>query len=140
MKRLVPSLFAMCFTFATVVPATVMMSDVALASDVAPEISLDDLKKVVETKSAVIIDANGDKMYKNGHVPGALHFSKVEKNFETVLPKDKNALIIAYCGGPMCSAWEEAAKSAKAKGYTNIRHFKGGIKGWVDAKQPTEKG
>ena len=37
------------------------------------------------------------------------------------------------------SAWEAAAKEAKALGYTNFKHFKGGIKGWKDAGLATEQ-
>ena len=47
-----------------------------------------------------------------------------------MLPADKNALIVAYCGGPKCGAWKKAAKAAAALGYTNIKHFSGGISGW----------
>lgn len=129
MKRLALALLA---TLALTAPA---FADATLA----PEISLEDLKKAVESKSAIIIDANGEDMYKSGHIPGAIHFAKVEGKLESVLPQDKSKMVIAYCGGPMCTAWQEAAKEAKAKSYTNLRHFKGGIKGWKDAKQPVEK-
>jgi rhodanese-related sulfurtransferase len=30
----------------------------------------------------------------------------------------------------MCTAWQRAAKAACEMGYTNIRHFSEGIKGW----------
>jgi rhodanese-related sulfurtransferase len=112
----------------------------AEGADLAPEISLEDFKKAVAEKKAFVIDANGDTMYAEGHVPGAKHFATIEKQLDKELPADKSTLVIAYCGGPMCTAWQDAAKAVKAKSYTNVRHFKGGISGWKKAGEPTEKG
>ena len=107
----------------------------------APEISLQDLRALVENKNKkpmAIIDANGEKSYLEGHIPGALHFAKIETNLSAALPTDKGALVVAYCGSPMCTAWEDAATKVKALGYTNVKHLKAGIKGWKDAKYPTQ--
>ncbi len=107
----------------------------------APEISLDELHTMLSQKMLrpmVIIDANSEKSYSDGHIPGAIHYAKVQSNLAAALPADKNDLVIAYCGSPMCTAWQEPATKAKALGYTNIRHLKAGIKGWNDAKYTTE--
>lgn len=108
------------------------------ASEAAPQVTAEEFKKLVDTKSAFVIDANGADMYAGGHVPGALSYAQNEGKLASVLPKDKNALIVAYCGGPLCTAWEFPAQEAKKLGYTNIKHFKGGIKGWKDAGYPVE--
>lgn len=122
-------------------PVILTQAPVALASAaVAPEVSLEDVKKLVETKGATFLDANSEVTYDKGHIPGAVNFSRNSQKLAEVLPKDKSATIVAYCGGPMCSAWEDAAKAAKALGYANVKHFKGGIKGWQDAGQKVEKG
>ena len=97
------------------------------------EVSLDELKKLIETKTVFLIDANSGKSYEKGHLPGAVSFTKNEKDFASLLPKDKNAVLVAYCGGPMCSAWEDAAEAATKAGYTNVKHYKGGLKGWKSA-------
>jgi rhodanese-related sulfurtransferase len=108
-------------------------------AELAPQVTLDELKKIVADKSATILDANSSEMFADGHVPGAIHYGSNEGKLASVLPKDKNAPLVAYCGGPMCTAWEFAAKEAMQLGYTNIKHYKGGIKGWKDAGQPVEK-
>jgi len=110
-------------------------------NELAPEISLKEMKELIERKDhkqMVIIDANSQSSYSSGHIPGAVHFAKVQDNLSAVLPPDKNAMIVAYCGSPMCTAWEEPAQKIKELGYTNIRHLKAGIKGWKDAKYPTQ--
>lgn len=89
-----------------------------------------ELEKIVKDKTAFIIDVNSDDSFRKTHVPGAVHFAQIEDNFANKLPTDKSAQIVAYCGGPMCGAWKQAAKKACEMGYTNIKHFKEGISGW----------
>ena len=127
--------------FASVAPLLAVTGASALAAEAshAPEVTLDELKKLVATNEATIIDANGVDMYKNGHIPGAVHFAQVQDNLKAVLPADKSKLIVGYCGGPMCTAWQDAEKAVKALGYTNIKHFKAGISGWKKAGEKVEK-
>ena len=98
-----------------------------------PEIKQDELVKAVQAKTVFLIDANGSESYAEAHIPGAVNFDKLEGKFAESLPQDKQALIVAYCGGPGCQAWCQAADKLEEMGYTNVRHFKGGIKGWKTA-------
>ncbi len=116
----------------------VVVANPAMASDSFTEVSLDELKTLVKDKKATIIDANTTETFAEGHVPGAVHYSK-NSTWQKHLPAAKTDLVVAYCGGPMCTAWEAPAKEAKQLGYTNIKHFKGGIKGWKDAKLSVEQ-
>ena len=102
------------------------------------DISVDELKPLVAAKGAVLLDANGSESFAEGHIPGAIDFRASGEQLATLLPADKTALIVAYCGGPSCGAWEKAATAAAALGYTNIRHFSAGISGWKAAGAPTE--
>lgn len=94
------------------------------------EVSKQELTKLVETKSATIIDVNSEESYKESHVPTSVNYNMVKKDLAKVLPESKDSLVIAYCGGPSCTAWKKAAKDACRLGYTNVKHFKGGISGW----------
>ena len=111
----------------------------AYAADFA-DISVNEVNKLAQSKSAVIIDVNGDESFKAGHVPGALNFAAIEDNFAASLPKKKDALIIAYCGNPKCGAYLKAAKAAQKLGYTNIKHMSAGISGWKAVGMKTEAG
>src|SRR5215510_7021262 len=104
-----------------------------------PDISISEVKTLTETKKATIIDVNGTESYNKGHVPGALDFAAIKDKFVESLPKDKNALIVAYCGNPKCKAYHAAAKKAEELGYKNIKHMSAGIQGWKDAGQKMEK-
>ena len=104
------------------------------------DINIKDLKAAIEAKNVTIIDVNGTESYKDGHIPGAVNFEEVKDSFAKALPKDKNALVVAYCGGPTCNAYAAAAKAAKELGYTNVKHLSAGISGWKDAKEKVEPG
>ena len=104
-----------------------------------PDLSIKELKKSIESKQVTVIDVNGTESYEKGHIPGAIDFEASEEKLATLLPKDKNALIVAYCGGPKCMAYKQAAKKAEALGYKNVKHLSAGISGWKEAGEKTEK-
>jgi len=104
-----------------------------------PDISVPEVKALAESKKAVIIDVNGTESYAKGHVPGALDYAVIERKLASVLPKDKNTLIVAYCGGPKCKAYQAAANAAQKLGYKNVKHMSAGISGWKEAGQKVEK-
>ena len=105
-----------------------------------PEIQISELKSAIASKNVTILDVNGTDSYKQGHIPGAIDFTANKQKLASVLPKDKNALVVAYCGGPKCSAYEAAAKAAKELGYKNVKHLTAGISGWHAAGEKMEKG
>ncbi|MFI5356482.1 MAG: rhodanese-like domain-containing protein [Opitutales bacterium] len=128
MKKLLPLVLSLLL-------ATVAWANSAKYAD----ISETELKAAIANKSAVILDANGSDSYKTGHIPGAIDFAAHKSQLASLLPADKHALVVAYCGGPQCVAYAEAAKAAVALGYTNVKHFTPGISGWVKSGAPVEK-
>jgi rhodanese-related sulfurtransferase len=103
------------------------------------DVSIADLKSAIAAKKVTVIDVNGSKSYKKGHIPTALDFDTHENNLASVLPKDKDALIVAYCGSPKCKAYKEAATAAEKLGYKNVKHLSAGIAGWKAAGEKVEK-
>ena len=104
-----------------------------------PDISVSEVKALTDSKKAVLIDVNGSESYAKGHVPGALDYRAIEGKLADSLPKDKNTLIVAYCGGPKCKAYQAAANAAAKLGYKNIKHMSAGISGWKEAGQKMDK-
>jgi rhodanese-related sulfurtransferase len=121
----------------TILAALVMTVTVRAEAEF-PDISIADLKKAIEEKKATVIDVNGASSYKAGHVPTAKEWSAVKADLAKALPADKSALVVAYCGGPQCSAYKAAAKAAKELGYTNVKHLSAGISGWKGANEKLE--
>lgn len=119
--------------------AAALLAATVYAAEYA-DITIKDLKTEIAAKKVTLLDANGTESWEKGHIPGAINFEASEEKLASVLPKDKNALIVAYCGNPKCTAYQGAAKAAKKLGYTNIKHLSAGIAGWKSAGEPTEAG
>ncbi|MEY5025058.1 MAG: hypothetical protein RLZZ244_586 [Verrucomicrobiota bacterium] len=119
--------------------SAIALSSIAALAGTYPDISVAELKRAIAEKKVVVIDVNGSESFKSGHVPGAVNFSEVKDKLATVLPKEKDGLVVAYCGGPSCNAYTRAADAAAALGYKNVKHLSAGISGWLKANEPTEK-
>jgi rhodanese-related sulfurtransferase len=104
-----------------------------------PDISINELKTAIAEKKVTVIDVNGSGSYAKGHVPTAIDFATTKGDLASKLPADKSTLIVAYCGGPSCNAYQKAAKAAAELGYTNVKHLSAGISGWLQAGEATEK-
>jgi rhodanese-related sulfurtransferase len=126
MKKLLALCAAVCLT------ATVYAGEFQ-------DITIKQLKSEMAAKKVTLLDANGTESWESGHIPGAVNFETTESKLASVLPKDKSALIVAYCGNPKCTAYQAAAKAAKKLGYTNIKHLSAGISGWKEAGEKTDK-
>ena len=118
--------------------ATVFVAASTFAGEF-PDISVTEVKALTESKKAVFIDVNGSESFAKGRIPGALDYAAIKNNLTEALPKDKNMLIVAYCGGPQCKAYQAAANAAQKLGYKNIKHMSAGISGWLQAGEKTEK-
>jgi rhodanese-related sulfurtransferase len=74
-----------------------------------------------------------------GHLPGAINtFSKTLKKNMHLLPKDKNKLLVFYCGGPSCPLSPNAAKLAEKSGYKNVKVYVDGMPAWKKSKRTIE--
>jgi rhodanese-related sulfurtransferase len=131
----------LAITLTSAIAFTLSAALVARAAEdkAAPDISINDLKKAIEEKKVTVIDVNGSDSFKSGHIPTAVDYEANAEKLKEVLPKDKDALIVAYCGGPQCGAYKAAANAAVAMGYTNVKHLSAGISGWKTAGEKVEK-
>ena len=95
-----------------------------------PDISVKELQAAIKDGKVAVIDVNGAKSFSRGHIPTAIDFSTQGKKLSGLLPKDKNTLVVSYCGGPGCRAYKRGADAAAKLGYKNIKHLSAGISGW----------
>ncbi len=103
------------------------------------EISIDDVKKTIDSKEKIIIlDVSDKSEFENGHIPGAINISRGTLEFKVamIIP-DKTARIFVYCGldlrGPL------ATKTLNEMGYAKAVNMAGGLKAWKAAGYPVEK-
>ena len=139
MKLLATRLFVgTLFVAAATLPLASSFANPAKSMTV-PSISHTALMQAIKAKRVTVIDVNGTDSYKAGHIPGALNYDVVEKNLKAKLPKNKKALVVAYCGSPSCGAYKAAAEAAMKMGYTNVKHYSPGIAGWKKSGAPMQK-
>jgi rhodanese-related sulfurtransferase len=125
----------------TIIAALACLCLAVVASATPPQItdiSQTELKAAIASKSATILDVNGSDSYRSGHIPGAIDFLAHRQEIAALLPADKGALVVAYCGDIHCTAYRAAAYAALDLGYTNVKHFAPGIKGWKDSGEKTD--
>ncbi len=84
-------------------------------------------------ENVMIIDARPFKpKYVKGHMPMAVSIPNTKFDKMTdMLPQDKDALLIYYCGGLKCKLSHKSAKKAEALGYTNVKVFAKGYPAYM---------
>ncbi len=123
----------------TLVLALGLTTLVFAASAKVAAISHQDLSAAISSGKVTLLDVNGSDSFKEGRIPGAIDYIAQEKKLAALLPKNKDALIVAYCGNEYCNAYLAAATTAKELGYTNVKHYAPGIDGWKKAGAKIEK-
>lgn len=83
--------------------ATEIKPKLAKLPEGVTEIKVDEMFALVESGTAMtLVDARPESRYDQAHLPGAISIPvpKLKKLGEKALPKDKNGLLVFYCGGP----------------------------------------
>lgn len=135
-----------------------LVHPVALAGDETPTtlnggkvITVEEGKKLLDSKSALFIDTRAVLNFGKGHVPGAITASykeNSEKNEKfdsskdqfdsSKLPAEKTKPVVFYSDGP--SGWKsyKAAVIAIKEGHKNVMYMRGGYADWLAKNFPTE--
>lgn len=103
------------------------------------EISREEIQRRLHDPSLVVVDALPASSYADGHIPGArnLPLTDIPARVAEVLP-DRAAEIAVYCGSVTCPVAEQAIGKLHALGYTNLRHYHGGLADWRESGGPLE--
>jgi rhodanese-related sulfurtransferase len=102
-------------------------------------VSYSQMKKILNQKDFIIIDARQPESYSKGHIPGARNIfalddpnEKVPKIFD--LPADKK--IVVYCDGGACDLSEELAKELIGSfGFKQVFVYAGGWAEWEEKEK-----
>ena len=116
-------------------------------------VTTEELKGWIDGKQdMLIVDTMPlEDSYKKQHIPKAVQFElpidelsqlddKTKADLEKLLGPDKNRRIVFYCGFTKCGRSNNGALWAVRLGYTNVYRYPGGIKAWMEADYPVEKG
>jgi len=83
--------------------ATEIKPKLAKLPDGVTEIKVDEMYALVQQNADMtLVDARPEMRFDQGHLPGAISIPvpKLKKMGEKVLPKEKDRLLVFYCGGP----------------------------------------
>ena len=119
--------------------ATEVKRKIATIPEGVGEIKTAELVALLEKDPQVfLVDSRPFPRYQQAHLPGAhsIPQAKLEKEQAAVLPADKNAPLIFYCGGVTCPFSPASAAIAKDLGYTNVMVYHEGEPEWTKAGLP----
>jgi rhodanese-related sulfurtransferase len=101
------------------------------------EVSVSEVKAILDNGEYLFLDCREPKEYKMGHIPGAINIPRGLLEFKVgkQVP-DKNTKIIMYCkkGGRGCLATCTMCRM----GYKNVKNMAGGWLAWEKAGYPIE--
>jgi len=135
---------ALMLVFFSGILATTLAIFISSASSLdLQHISAEELKKLIESKSNIlVVDVQPKAAYEIGHIKGAIN-SPWAKEISGPAKLPKNKVLVIYCD---CSHEEDsidvATQLIERFDYSsnNIKILTGGWSGWVKAGYPTEKG
>lgn len=106
-------------------------------------IELEELRRRIaaDEPPPILVDALSQLSYAQSRLPGAINIppERVDELAPRLIP-DQAAEIVVYCSGPDCDASVQAGERLVELGYTHVRHFAEGKRGWAKAGLPLERG
>ena len=104
-------------------------------------ITIDQLRDLVDGRSAVLLEVLPPEHFEREHLPGArnLPLDAVD-SLAASLVADQTQAIVTYCSNEACTNSGIAATRLAELGYTDVRKFPGGKEEWANAGLPLERG
>lgn len=102
-------------------------------------IGREDLRRALEQRAVVVVDALPPEQFRKSHLPGAINIplGQVAELAPKLLP-DRNARIVIYCLNFTGRVSELVARDLIAIGYKHVRNYEEGKQDWAKAGLPLE--
>lgn len=128
-------------TLGAQVPTTIDHAVLGEPDQPTPEVSTNELRRILAERGATVFDARPFREYALSHIPGALNVAPKPgvpisvyvsdvAEMGRVLREDKGAPIVLYCNGPYCGKSKRLAEELLGAGYANVRRYQLGIPVW----------
>lgn len=99
-------------------------------------VSMEELRKKLESQDVVVMDVRPDEEYERGHIHRAISMP-IEELASRLQELSKEKEIIAYCRGPLCVYADEAVALLREKGF-EAKRLQEGYPDWVAMGFPAE--
>jgi rhodanese-related sulfurtransferase len=110
--------------------STVYNTTLGETNPVTPEISTEQLEKILADRSGAVLDVRFAQEYAVAHIPGSINIH--EKEIETITQRfpDKATPIVLYCNGPFCGKSKRVSAELVKLGYANVKRYQLGLPVW----------
>jgi rhodanese-related sulfurtransferase len=109
---------------------TVNQTTLEEPGQLTPEVSTDELKKILTTRSEPVLDVRSATEYAIAHIPGSLNLYEKEVERVVQLFPDKATQFVLYCNGPHCGKSKRLSEQLVKLGYTGVRRYQLGLPIW----------
>ncbi|MEO5905998.1 MAG: metalloregulator ArsR/SmtB family transcription factor [Saprospiraceae bacterium] len=101
-----------------------LMKDFRSRKNMLEPITLEDLRKRMQTKNVVLLDIRPEQEYEAGHIPDAINIP-IEQLKQRIPELKKSGNYIAYCRGPLCVFADDAVQLLTKQGFKARRLMDG---------------
>lgn len=119
----------------------VLQATLAERNQKTPEVSTEQLRRILVEGSAIVLDTRTRAEFDAGHIPGARNLDAPAAEQVAAVVRlvggDKSAPLVLYCNGPFCQASRRLAEQLAAESFTNVRRYQLGIPIWRALGGPT---
>jgi rhodanese-related sulfurtransferase len=143
---LVAALISMMAIDAAAQGNTIFQATIGESGQKTPEVSTEEVRRVLADGSAIVLDSRKRSEYVAGHIAGAKNVvpeagappSAIVAAVEALVGGDKGKALVLYCNGPHCQASRQLGEQLTAAGFTNVRRYQLGIPMWRTLSGPVE--
>ena len=108
------------------------------ANQATPEITTEQLQKILADKSEPVFDVRTAEEYAIAHIPGTINIYELEVQAIAALYPNLSQPMILYCNGPSCGKSKRTSEELIKLGYTNVRRYQLGLPVWRALSQTVQ--
>ncbi len=109
---------------------TVHQTTLGEAGEKTPEVTTEEVQKILVSKSEPLLDVRFAQEYAIAHIPGSINLYEKEIERITQAYPDKATRMVLYCNGPFCGKSKRLSEQLVKLGYTNVRRYQLGLPVW----------
>lgn len=115
-------------------PASIYRATLAEQGQKTPEVTTEDMRKVLAESSMIVLDARTRAEFDAGHIPSAhvlgVPPAEAVAAVTRLVAGDKGKPLVLYCNGPFCQASRRLADQLADNGFTSVRRYQLGMPVW----------
>lgn len=97
-----------------------------------PSVSNEEFASEAKDGQTTLLDISGTSAYRERHIANAIDYQAHSTDLPTVLPSDRAKPIVVYGDDFDSGRWQSVMDQLSAQGYTNVKHYNEGMRGWTD--------